>query len=80
MEFLIKAIETVASAICIEIYFGFPVTVDAPAHAQFGLLRDFIHFLDIAMTGLTLYISNPCVLRMIKINVIGKVMNFNPLW
>jgi hypothetical protein len=79
MEFLVKTIETVARTICIEIHLRFPVTVDAPAHAQFRLLRDFIHFLDIAMAALTLYISNSCVLRMIKINVVGKVVNFNPL-
>ena len=78
MEFFVNAIETVACTVCIEINFGFAVTVDTPAHAQFSIAVYFIHFLDIAMTGLTLYITCSCVLRMIEINVVRKVVNLNP--
>src|SRR5678810_753372 len=81
MEFFINAIKLIAAAIIIiEIHFGFAVTVDAPTHAQIGKLVYFIHFLNGAVASLALYLSCIYMLCVIKINMIGKVMNFYPLY
>jgi hypothetical protein len=63
VKLLVDAVKLVSGTFCIvEIDFRFPVTVDTPAHAQFGLLGHFIHLLDVSMTGLTGYTTHFYVL------------------
>jgi len=78
MELLVNAVELVAGAVCVEVDLGLPVTVDTPAHAQFRKLFHFIHFSDLTMAGLALYIAGSYVLRVIEVNMVGQVMDLYP--
>ena len=79
MEFFVDAIEFISGAIAVEVNLCFPVAIDTPAHAQLGKLVHFRHFLDITMTCLALLFAYFYVLAMIEINMVGQVVNFNPL-
>ena len=74
VEFFVNAVEFVIG----KLHFGFPVTVYTPAHAQVSKLVYFVHFLDFTMAGLALLLTGFYVLGVIKIYVIGQVMNANP--
>ena len=41
---------------------GFAVTIHTPAHAEIRMLINFVHLLDLTMTGLTLDLSGTYVL------------------
>ena len=76
----VDAVELVARSTCRvnKVHFRFAVTVHAPTHAKLGKLLHFVHFLDISMTCLTGDFSSNCVLRVVEVNVVRKVMDFNP--
>ena len=50
---------------------------EAPPHVDIRHLFDLIHGLDRTVTSLTSYTS-PNVALMGKVNVVGKIVNFNP--
>ena len=45
-----------------ELHFSLAVTVDTPAHREWSELVNLIHFLDVAMAALALYLANLYVL------------------
>src|SRR5688572_1613029 len=77
MKLLINAVVFIsgAGALIQEIYFGLPVTVNTPAHAEISKLVNLRHFLDVSMTGLASKFAHLHMLAMVEINVIRKVVN-----
>ena len=79
MEPFINAIELISVPFAVrEIHFRGAVTVNAPAHAERGKLLNLIHFSDISMTGLALYLARPDMLGMVEIHMIGEIVDFYP--
>lgn len=74
-EFGIGVIEFVPG----KVNFCGAMAIDAPAHAEVCELAHLIHFLDGSMTGLTLHLPYPYVLRMIEVSQIREVMDLYPL-
>jgi len=67
MKFFINAVKLIAACFArtirgIKIHFCIAMTVDAPTHAQFGKLVNFIHIGNLAMTGLALHFARFYVL------------------
>ena len=71
-------VDAVIPVVC-KLYFGGTMAVDTPAHAQRSELADFIHLLDRAVTGLTLYFTGVGMLSVTEENVIGQVVDADPL-
>ena len=61
-----------------EIHLGSTVTVYTPAHAEIGKLFYFIHLCDGSVTGLTLYFARANMLGMVKVNMVGQVVDLYP--
>src|SRR6516164_4067822 len=79
MKLFMDAVEFVAGPCRIrKIYLGSPVTVNAPTHAQFSILTNFIHLSDRTMTGLTLYFTCTHVLSMTEKDMIREVVDLDP--
>src|ERR1700733_14251445 len=79
MEFLVNAVEFIAIPAGIrEVDLGSTVTIDTPAHAQFGKLLHFVHFLDRSVTGLALYLACADMLCVAEENMVGQVMDLDP--
>ena len=79
VELLVDTVKLVAlGAVVIEVHVGLTVTVDTPSHAQVGHLFYFIHGSDLTVTALTLYITGADVLGVVKINVVGQIVDFHP--
>jgi hypothetical protein len=74
MEFFVDAIESIV----FKLHFGFSVTVHTPAHAKIRELLYFTHFLNFTMAGLALHLSGFYVLGMVKIYVVGQIVDTNP--
>ena len=64
--------------IIVKLYVGSTVAVNTPAHAQFGKLTYFGHFLYWAVTGLALYLAYFHMLGVVKVNMVGKIVDLNP--
>ena len=81
VKLLVNAVKLIAFAGCfiIEINLAFAVTVNTPSHTQIRELSYFRHFLNISVTGLAILLTHLDMLAMIEINVIGKIVDFNPL-
>src|SRR5450631_3310345 len=80
MEFLVNVVEFIAiSAGIREIDLGGAMAVDTPAHAQFRKLLHFIHFLDRTMAGLALYFARADMLCVAEENMIGQIVDLDPL-
>lgn len=81
VEFLVNAVIFITAAIffVVKINFGFPVAIYTPSHAQVAELVYFRHLLYVTMTGLALLFTYFNVLAVVKINVVGQVVNFYPL-
>src|SRR5690606_2408548 len=79
MKFFVNTIEFISmSMIVVKLNIGSTMAVDAPSHTQVSKLLYFRHFLDFAMTCLASHLAYIHVLRVIKINVVGEIMNLNP--
>jgi hypothetical protein len=70
-------VDTVKS-IVFKLHFGFAVTVNTPAHAKIRELLHFTHFLNFTVAGLALHLSGFYVLGMVKIYVVGQIVDTNP--
>ena len=80
MELFINAVKLVSGAVAvIESHFALTVTVYTPAHTQLRGLKYLIHFLYVAMTALAGYTTHFGMLGMVKVNVVGQIVNLNPL-
>ena len=79
MEFFVNAIKFISvSGRIREIDFCSAVTVNTPAHAEFGELFHFVHFCNASMTGLALDFACADMLGMIEIYMIGQIMDLYP--
>ena len=79
MELLVNAVKFISGAVSgIKVHLGLAVTVNTPTHAQLSHLLYFVHFLDITVAGLAGYITYPYVLGVVKVNVVGQVMDLYP--
>src|SRR5690606_27931998 len=61
-----------------KLHFGCTVAVHAPSHAERGILVYFVFLLYVSVTGLALYLTYFHVLRVVKIYIVGQVMDLNP--
>ena len=82
VEMLVNAVELVATVAgrIREVHLGRTVTVDTPAHAEGSKLVHFIHLLDRSMTGLTLYLSGLRMLGVVKVYVVGEIVDLDPFY
>jgi len=82
VEMLVNAVELVATITgrIGEVHFGRAVTVDTPAHAEGSKLMHFIHLLDRPMTGLALYLTGLRMLGVVKIDMVGKIVDLDPFY
>ena len=81
MEFLVNAVEFVAIASRVtEVDLGRTVAVDTPAHAEFGELLHFVHFLDGSVAGLALNLTGLGMLGVAEEYVVGEVVDLYPFY
>ena len=79
MESFVNAIEFIpVSGGIREINFGSAVTVDTPAHAEFGELFHLVHLGDGSVAGLALHFTCADMLGMVEIYMVGQVVDLNP--
>ena len=79
LQCLMNRLISVIKFVVEKLDFCISVTIHAPAHAQVGNLSYPIHFLDGAMAGIALYLTNGYVLGMTEIDMILQVVNPDPL-
>ena len=82
VEMLINAVELVTTITgrIREVHLGRTVTVDTPAHTKWSELVDLIHLLDRPMTGLALYLTGLGMLGVVKIDMVGKIVDLDPFY
>jgi hypothetical protein len=80
VEMLINAVELITAITrgIREVHLGRTVTVDTPAHTKWSELVYLIHLLDRPMTGLALYLTGLGMLGVVKIDVVGEIMDLDP--
>ena len=81
VKLFVNAVEFVALPGCfiVKINFAFAVAIYAPPHAKVCKLIYFGHLLYIAVTGLAILLAYFYMLAMVKIHMVGQVMNFHPV-
>lgn len=77
-EFFVVAFVLFVVSVVFEFDLRLAVAIDAPAHAECGILIYNLHLLDGAMAFLTFYLADCDVLRVVKIDVIGQVVDAHP--